>query len=72
MELPEESSETTKLVTAADGDNNWRKLSSNGENNTSLSCKYETKAKIKSSAERNLSRRGRNSLILVYIPFILL
>lgn len=32
MEFTEEPSKTTELVTAADGDDNWRKLSSNGEN----------------------------------------
>lgn len=31
MEFSEESSKTTKLVTAADGDNNWRKLSPHGK-----------------------------------------
>ena len=40
MELPEESGKTTKLVTAADGDNNRSKLSPNGKtiflNTTSL------------------------------------
>jgi len=38
MELTEEPGKTTKLVTAADGDNNWRQLQTNAAWNASTTA----------------------------------